>query len=406
MTLDNGREATVRSTKAGSPAAPGPLPFSAEEYQPRIQAARRLMEAHRLDVLLCYASKIMPGNVRYLTGYETRLGLHDACYCLMNPGHDPEFTLLSNASFECPAEQTWVPNVVVTSDFAGEIAARIQPQARRIGIAGYKYLPLPVHLSLTRSFAGAELVDMTEEMARARMAKSAAEIEVLRRCAAITDLAGEAFFENVRVGVSEREIAAAAEYAMKLHGSDEVSFSTQVGCGDRTSRVVVYPGDAVLQPGDPVQLDCGATCLGYRGDLSRVATAGRPSREYLRMANAAAEMYFALLQTVRPGALGGDIARVGIEVAHSRGLDQFLYRSPNHAPGFMGHGIGCHYCEPPELTPDDSTVIEENMVLVIEPILMRPGLGGVKLEDAVRVTASGAERLSSLRINSWAQYDA
>ena len=67
----------------------------------------------------------------------------------------------------------------------------------------------------------------------------------------------------------------------------------------------------------------------------------------------------------------------------------------------MGHGIGCHYSEPPELTPDDDTVLEENMVLIIEPILMRPGVGGVKIEDAVLTARHGAERLSSCDIKTW-----
>lgn len=379
-----------------------PVPFSKAEYESRIQKTLGLMERHGLDALLCYASKIMPGSVRYLTGYETRLGIHDAAYFLITPNAEPPFTLFSNASWEHPEEQSWVPNVVLSSDFGREIAARLPVSTARLGVAGYQYLPLPVYLGIREHLPRLEFVDITEPVMRLRAVKSPAEIGVLRRCAQITDCGGKAFLNFVRAGVTEREIAAEVERAMKLHGSDEVSFSTQVGCGERTWRVVVYPGEAVLREGDPVQLDCGATCLGYRGDLSRVAVVGRPNPEYRRMLEAAEEMYFQCLEALGPGVLGSRIAEIGMAVAKAHRLEEFLYRSPNHRPGFMGHGIGCHYCEPPELTPDDETVLEENMVLVIEPILMRPGVGGVKIEDAVLVTRNGAERFSSCEIHTWA----
>ena len=379
------------------------LPFSPDEYQVRVRKTLQVMEQENWDVLLSYASRVYPGTVRYLTGYESRLGIHDACYLLLDPGATPEALLFSNASWEHPEEQSWVQNVVITSDFGQEIAARISPQHRRLGVVGLRYLPAPVFAALQRRFPDLEIVDATEAVVRLRSVKSEAEIDVLRRVTAITDLGGKAFLNSVRPGVDERSIAAEVEYAMKRGGSDEVSFATQVGCGERTCRVVVYPGDRVLRDGDPVQLDCGATILGYRGDLSRVAVVGRPSREYEEMLNTCAEMYVRCVEELKPGVRANYIAKVGIDIARAHKLDCYLYRSPNHEPGFMGHGIGTHYSEFPELHPDDHTVLQDNMVLVIEPILMRPGVGGVKIEDAVLLRSSGAERLSTCEIRTWSQ---
>jgi Xaa-Pro aminopeptidase len=78
-----------------------------------------------------------------------------------------------------------------------------------------------------------------------------------------------------------------------------------------------------------------------------------------------------------------------------------LYRSPNQATGNLGHGIGCWYHEFPEVHPEAEGVVERNMVIVLEPILVRPGVGGAKIEDAVVVTEGGAERLSALEIRPW-----
>jgi Xaa-Pro aminopeptidase len=378
-----------------------PSPFSHSEYETRVARTVALLSHQGWDGLLCYASAVMPGPVRYLTGYETRLRIHDACYFLMTPGAPQAVTLFTNASWEHPEEFSWVQNVVVTSQFDKEIAARLPAGTKRLAVAGYRYLPLPVYLGLRESRPEVDLVDGSTAYLRTRMVKSPAEMEVLRRCAQITDCAGRKFLELVREGAIERDLAAAAEYAMKSASGDEVSFTTQVGRGERTSRVVIYPGDGVVQSGDPVQLDCGATHHGYRGDLSRVAVAGKPDPEYLRMLIATEEMYDRCLAAMRPGVRASDVARVGINVAKAHGLEEFLYRSPNHEPGFVGHGIGCHYSEPPELHPEDDTVLEENMAIVVEPILMRPGVGGVKIEDLVAVTRGGTERFSSCPIHTW-----
>ena len=386
-----------------APATSGTTPFSKAEYESRINKTLALLEEERLDALLCYASKIIPGNVRYLTGYETRLGIHDASYFLITPNTEPPFTLFSNASWEHPEELSWVQDVVVSSDFGREIAARLPSSTARLGVAGYRYLPVPVYLAIKDRLQEVEIVDVTQSLMRLRWIKSPEEIQVLRRCAQITDSGGKAFLNTVRAGVTERAIAAEVERAMKLNGSEEVSFTTQVGCGERTWRVVVYPGDAALQEGDPVQLDCGAKYFGYLGDLSRVAVVGHPDSEYRRMLDTVEEMYWKCLEAVRPGVEGSRVAEIGIAVAKSHRLEEFLYRSPNHRSGFLAHGIGCHYGESPELTPEDPTVLEENMVLVIEPILMRPGVGGVKIEDAVLVTGQGAERFSSCEVNTWAK---
>src|SRR5262249_46551608 len=91
-----------------------------------------------------------------------------------------------------------------------------------------------------------------------------------------------------------------------------------------------------------------------------------------------------------------EIGRLAVRIAEQHGLGDLLYRSPNHEPGFVGHGIGLSYAEPPELHPLDETVLQENMVIVLEPILPDPAVGGVKLEDAILITRQDPERLSQL----------
>jgi Xaa-Pro aminopeptidase len=249
---------------------------------------------------------------------------------------------------------------------------------------------------VVRQLPQIELLDGSALLSRLRAVKSRAEISLLRRAAQITDAGGRAFYEGARPGITERELLIAVESALKRAGSDEVSFATQVACGPRTEQIVVFARDDVLWEGASVQLDCGATFQGYRGDLSRVVLLGAVPDRLRAMFAATCDMYEQCLPLLRPGTPCCDVARHALAVATRHGFGEAMYRSPNHDAGFVGHGIGCSYSEPPELSTVDQTVLEENMVIVLEPILAERGLGGVKIEDAVLISSDGPERLSTL----------
>ena len=90
-----------------------------DEYRARLERVRQSMTAAGLDVLVAYANRTHPGHVRYLSGYEPRLGIHDSAVCVVTP---QRCALLTNASFDRPETLTWLEEVVVTSDYADGIA--------------------------------------------------------------------------------------------------------------------------------------------------------------------------------------------------------------------------------------------------------------------------------------------
>src|SRR5258708_1421253 len=91
------------------------LGISRDEYCGRLERVRELIARAGLDALIAYANKTHPGHVRYLSGYEPRLGIHDSAVCLVTPKHA---ALLTNASFDRPETLTWLEEVMVTSDYA------------------------------------------------------------------------------------------------------------------------------------------------------------------------------------------------------------------------------------------------------------------------------------------------
>jgi Xaa-Pro aminopeptidase len=376
-------------------------PFTRDEFVDRMNRTVAALQQKGIDALVGFANKVIPGHVRYLTGYETRHGIHDASYFVLSPDYGKELTLITNSSWEPLREMSWVDEIIVSNKFAQIIPDLLPPTAKHVGIAGYEYLPAPVFQAIEQRLSGAKFTDASRLYYQVRMVKSKAEVDVLRRCTEITQAGAQAFVDSIQEGRLELEILVAVESALKLNGSDEVSFTTQVGAGLKTFEINPYATDQPLKKGDMVLLDCGATYCGYRGDMSRTTVVGKGSDEVLELLEGTAEMYDRCLEEVRPGVPSSNLAKAAVAVAESRGLKDCLYSSPNVKAGFMGHAIGTHYHEPPWIDLTENTELRENMVLVLEPILRKKGVGGVLIEDAVLVTSAGAERLSTLDIRPW-----
>ena len=377
------------------------LVFPREEYVDRARRVEAALEQAGYDALIGYSVKNAPGPAVYLGGYEPCLGLHDVAFFTVVPGGQPRCALLTNAFWDWPQERTWVDEVIITSDFETRLIDLLPSSCRRIGIAGYQFFPTPVYRALQAAFPAASIEDATPLLFEVARVKSPREIEVMRQCVAITDEGGRAFLASVREGANEREIQAETERAIVLAGADGLSYGTQVYSGPQVPVGIGFRTGRTLARGEQVQVDVGAIYRGYRGDLSRVTTVGRPRPEVRAIMEATARMYEAMLHTVRPGAMVADVAEAGLTVARTDGMEPYLYRSPNHSVGFLGHGIGCWYHGPPEICSDAEETLETNMVVVLEPILGRPGVGGAKIEDPILVTPQGAERLSSLELRTW-----
>ncbi len=225
-----------------------------------------------------------------------------------------------------------------------------------------------------------------------RQVKDAGEIAAIRKAIRI---AQDAFWSLVRqgrtafVGKTERRIAAELEYRMRLAGADKPSFDTIVAAGPHGSQPHYRAGSAVIREGQPVLIDWGAMVGGYVSDLTRVVFTGtiRPKM---------AEVYEIVRrsQVVGISAVKAGVAAKGADAAARRVIqdagfgERFVHS--------LGHGIGREVHELPGLAQTSKAVLAAGMVVTVEPGIYLPGVGGVRIEDDVEVTAKGARRLSSL----------
>lgn len=380
------------------------------EFRVRLSRVHSLMERQRIDALVAYSSRIQYGSVRYLTGYEPWLAPEEWAFAVVTPGHGAEISLLSNSPWDFMEfnrnDATWVRDVVVGSRWVEDIAARLPRGSRRVGLLGWAGFPARVLDGLRLAFPDAELFDATALVRDLRAIKSAAEISALRRVGELSDLGGRAFFDAAQPGATEREVVAHIDAALVRGGTEQLAYFTILGSGPKTVASCFLPTDRVLAPGEIVQLDCGPMFGGYKGDFSRVVLVGdaRPAAA-VRLVETVAEAHEVCATLLRPGVACSDVARAGLEVIERRGYTRSnLLRSANFPDMvFMGHGIGLENPDPPGmLTLTNDTLLQEGMVINLEPILLDPGLGGARIETSYVVTAGDPIPLSACGIRPWA----
>ena len=200
-----------------------------DEYQRRVCSMRGLLDELALDGVITFGSTMRPGPLLYLSGYVPTNG--SACLWL----NASSATLLTDQPWDVEAARTQLwpgPQAVRATEAMGSELAQLIGDAQRVGVIGWEILPAPVADALrTAADKAVELVDLGADAARLRMVKTRAELALIREACAITSAGAVALARETRTGISERELAAAIEAAMRVAGSGPLAFPLVLGAG-------------------------------------------------------------------------------------------------------------------------------------------------------------------------------
>src|SRR5207302_1993282 len=351
----------------------------AEESARRIAALRRRLADLELDGLLVTA----PENIRYLSGFSGSLAylvislqaaeiLGDSRYWLQMEAEAPGFALVRSG----PSHGLW-PLVAERVKRLGLQRAGFESQHLTVEQHQRLTAALPVEIRLT---ATAGLVEGL------RMLKSTDEVDLLRRVAQIAGRAFDRVQPAIRPGLRERDVAFLLEQTFRELGADGPAFDTIVAAGERGALPHGRASDRVLERGDMVVVDFGASAAGYHSDTTRTIVLGEPTTEQARVIEAVRQAQLESMALMKPGVTADTVDRRAREVLAGE----------THAFGHgLGHGIGLQVHERPFLSPTDHTPLRAGMVVTNEPGIYIPDWGGVRLEEMVLVTEAGPEVLTS-----------
>ncbi len=223
-----------------------------------------------------------------------------------------------------------------------------------------------------------------------RIQKDAEEILLMRRAVQIAQKAFLNTLPFIRAGISEKEIAAELTIQMLRQGADaEMPFPPIIASGPNSANPHAVPSDRVLSNGDLVVIDWGAKYNGYCSDLTRTLVIGQPSDQSRAIFTAVQDANAAGRAVGKPGVPAGIVDDAARKIITKRGFGEFFTHR-------TGHGLGMEEHETPYIFSSNQLVLQPGMVYTVEPGIYLPGVGGVRIEDDVVITASGAESLSDL----------
>lgn len=325
-----------------------------------------------------------PENVTYLThftGDSSHLFIGNGHYILITDGRYQE-----QAKLECPPGITimdWIDDKRYDILTYGHIVkqAGIQKMAFESDVLCHSD-----YMKLYTGLRGTELVPLTGIVEKNRMIKENSEVSLLHTACQISDKALETILPDIKPGISEMKVTALLEYQLKMLGADDISFSTIVLSGKRTSLLHGHPGANTLHDGDFLLFDFGALYKGYHADISRTFVIGKAGTKQKQLYSVIREAQQKAMDGIKDGIEGN----LPDKIVRSILPEEYL---PYYYPG-IGHGVGLEIHEKPFIRYDAEFIFRKGMVITIEPGVYIPGWGGLRIEDTALVTDKGIEPLS------------
>lgn len=354
--------------------------------------SERIMQAlERAEMMGLDGLALMPGpNLRYLTGLSLVVSERpivvffpvDAEACAVVPGFEAaKLRDLGVRAFDYGDEEGYALAF-------HEACVHLELADARLGVEALRMRLLEAR-ALMRYAPNIELIPADNLYEEQRSVKSVDELNAMQRAVRVAESVFLRWVSQLRVGITEREAAAQLMGLLLSNGADGLAFEPIVASGPNAALPHAVPGDRPFQVGDWVVVDWGAIVDGYVSDLTRVLVVGDPSGPLAKVHTAVVEANEAAYQAVAPGITAEAVDMAARTVIEDHGYGAyFTHRT--------GHGLGLEAHEMPSIVAGNSQGLLPGMTFTIEPGVYLPGIGGVRIEDDVVVTAQGAMRLSSL----------
>ncbi len=366
-------------------------PLAPLEVAPRLGRLRKRFDEAKIDALIVTNL----ANVRYLSGFSGSAGVVvvTANGALLTT--DGRYRTQS-------AEQVESAGVAGALDIAigkaddqrGAIHAALRVAgATRVGLEADD-VTWAASRRWRELFEGeAEGVAVTGAVEALREVKDAGELDRMARAAQIADAALAEVLPMLKdiatTKLTEAQFALALDTAMRRGGAEDRAFDTIVAAGPHSAKPHHQPTEQVLERGQPMVVDFGATFEGYRSDMTRTFwLGGEPTGEMARVFEVVRDSQARGVAAVKAGVGAKDVDTVCRDVITEAGwADRFEHGT--------GHGVGLDIHEAPTVSQQGTAILAPGFVVTVEPGVYLPGVGGVRIEDTLAVTEDGSRSLTA-----------
>ncbi|MDR3191076.1 MAG: Xaa-Pro peptidase family protein [Lactobacillaceae bacterium] len=340
----------------------------------KLSKLQRLLVEQELDALLV-TEKVTKRYLQTLDGSGCRVFLTATKGYLIVDGryyeqalaleHDLEIVLW-NPQIEGVSYLQWISNFMAIHDL------------HRIGIE--PTLSIDDYQTL-QTFA--EVVILPDALIKLRMLKDAVEIDKLKRAIALTDDIYAQVLTEIKVGMTDFEIAARLQYHAIAQGATGMAFDTIIGLGERSAYPHARPVGKRVEPNQIILIDFGIILDGFQSDMTRVCSIGEPAAEIKSLFTTVLAANNAAIAAVKVGVKACEVDTVARQVITDAGYGVYFTHG-------LGHGIGMDDAtELPKLNQENTLPLQAGMVFSCEPGIYIPNVGGIRLEDDIWLSAQG-----------------
>ena len=252
-------------------------------------------------------------------------------------------------------------------------------------------VPYTTYKKISEVFFDKKLVDITDIISSMRMIKTQAEIENIKKAQEITELGFNEALKALKEGVSEIEIAALIEYTFLKNGAS-IAFDSIVAFGENGASPHAHRTSRQLTCGDFVTMDIGAKYNGYCSDMTRTVAFGGITRKQIDIYNTVLQAQETTIKKMQAGMSGKEVDLIARSIIEKKGYGDYFTHS-------TGHSVGIDIHEPIFLSKSEDRILQNGMVVTVEPGIYVPNLCGVRIEDTVVIQNNCAKLISNIDKN-------
>lgn len=287
------------------------------------------------------------------------------------------------------AQKTGLKVIEIKNSFLNEVNDIVNKENIKRLLFENETISLVQYKSYAKKLNNTEFVELNHDFMLMRNKKEAFEIELIKKANNIAEKSFLELLNEVKIGKTEKELAALFDYIMARNGSEGVSFDTILLTGTHTSMPHGVPSDKKIKDGDFVLFDFGATYQGYHSDMTRTIAIGNVTEEMKEAYDLVLKAQLAGIKALKAGEKCADVYKAAYDVLNEKDMAKYFRHS-------LGHGVGLDIHEGYNASPKSNDTFEVGNVTSIEPGIYIPDKFGIRIEDLLYISPRGRENLSKV----------
>jgi len=372
-----------------------------EEFLQRIKNTQELMKRDGYDLILAYGNEAEPQYVRYLSDYWPSFETAG----VLIPAEGEALLLIGPESFTYSSDRSRIKEIRLLKAFR-ESSDPEYPGKKldtfatvfdevlkgkkisKFGVAGRSLLNVGVYEELQKNL-DVPILNASGILNELRMKKSENELKCMREAAEITRKTFDYLLKNIKIGMTECQIAGMALGKMHEFGAERESYPVWVLADEGSNQAISRPRHKAVKAGDLVFIQIGARVAGYASSIGRPVVFGKANDEQKGLINAGYTAYKAVTGAMKAGVPARDVALLHEKTVKDIGYGDHLLYGPCHGNGMMEG-------EAPWIETNADYLLKEDMTFCVDIFLgNNKTKRGLRIEDVVRVTETGIENLTN-----------